>query len=154
MSVMEQVYAQPHEGITGTERAGDPLLTEDGSMVATELMGMLYSAVLVGNPAPKVQEMYDRINKPSPGDAVVVFDAIYSRNADNKHKGTGYLIGVRAEWGNTDAEWERDRAEDDSLTGADRWVEREAWYVQYGPEPADVCRWSNCRVLAIPRDLR
>jgi hypothetical protein len=151
MNVMELVYAQPHEGVTGIERAGDPLLTESGALLATELMGMLYRAVLVGNPAPKVREMYERINAPAPGDAVVVFDAIYFKNADHKFKGTGYLVAVRAEWATTDEEWAAARDEDESLTDADRFVEREAWYVQYGPEPVDICRWSNCKVLAIPR---
>jgi hypothetical protein len=151
MSVMEQVYAQPHEGITGTERSGDPLLTEDGSLVAIELMGMLHKAVLVGNPAPIVAQMYDRIASPAAGDAVVVFDAIYSRNDDHKYKGVGYLIAQRAEWAQTDAKWAEARSEDGSLTDDDRWIERDAWYIQYGPDAVDVCRWSNCRVLAIPR---
>lgn len=153
MRVMENVYAQPHEGITGIERAADPLLTEGGSLVAAEMMSMLYRAVLVGNPAPLVQDMFNLITHPAVGDAVVVADAMYFDNLEHKIQGTGYVVAVRAEWGETDEEWARVRAEDDSLTDADRWVEREAWYIQYGPQAADVCRWSNCNVLAIPRGM-
>jgi hypothetical protein len=29
-----------------------------------------------------------------------------------------------------------------------------AWYVQYGNDPGDVCRWVNCDFLAIPTDPR
>ena len=32
----------------------------------------------------------------------------------------------------------------------DRAVEPRACYVQYGPEPVDVCRWTNCTLVAIP----
>lgn len=142
---------EPHEGIGGQERREDALLTVGGSLLAAEMMGYLSRATLVGNPVPIVQQMRARIDEPRPGDAVVVYDSIFQRDDETKHKGVGYLVEVREEWASTAEEWAESIAEDGSLTDADRWVERRAWYVQYGPEPEDVCRWTNCTVLAIPR---
>lgn len=146
-------YPHPHEGISGTNREGDPLMTVEGSLVATDMMRLLHQAVLVGQQAPIVREMYDRMYAPQIGDPVVVLDAIYRRDDDTKNKGVGYLIADREDWAQTDEQWQAELAEDPSLAEGGRHKER-AWYVQYGPEPVDVCRWSNCTVLAIPRATR
>lgn len=114
--------------LLGTQRDNDPLLTMEGSLVAMEIMSLLYSAVLVGHPAPKVAEFYDQMTVFPVGIRVVVSDYFYRDNDDVKYKSVGYLIG-------------KERTDDEP---------GEIYYIQYGPNPEDVCRWSNCLVLRIP----
>lgn len=146
----DAAYPEPHEGIAGIQRPGDPLLTsEDAASLVAGLTRHLYSATLLGF-APKLRAIYERMTAPQPGDQVVVLDSIRARDPDTRWRGTGYLVTHRAEWWTTEEEWERDKAEDGSLTDGDRLVEHDAWYVQYGPNAEDVCRWVNCTVLAVP----
>ena len=146
---------QPHEGVRGTLRNADDLLSLDDRAVSVRsiLIGLashLYSATLVGNPAPKVADMYERISTPKVGDLVVEMTAMYGTDVDRKVKGFGVLIDHRTEWASTDAEWEAYAAENPDDAASDgRWPD-EAWYVQYGPQPEDVCRWTNCRFIVVP----
>lgn len=147
---------QPHEGVQGTLRDDDDLLSLGDRAVAVRsvLIGLanhLYSAVLVGNPAPKVAAMYQRISNPKVGDLVVEMTALYGTNVERKIKGFGMLVAQRNEWDSTDAEWEAYCSENPEDAASDgRWTD-EAWYVQYGPQPDDVCRWTNCRFIVVPR---
>lgn len=109
----------------------------------------LYAACLVGNKAPVVQRMYDRITNPQIGDLVTELTTRHRRNYDQL-RATGYLIEKREEWCTTDEEWEKDKEEwekeyeEDSLTrGTDI-----AWYIQYGID--SICRWTNCSFIVIP----
>jgi hypothetical protein len=70
---------------------------------------------------------------------------------DTRLKAFGILIEHRNEWWETDEEWEALKVEDGGLEDDDRRVDH-AWYVQYGNDPGDVCRWVNCDFLAIPTD--
>ena len=145
-------YLQPHEGITGTARsAEDPLLTPVGSDLVLQLTRHLYGASI--STVPSSQELHRRLTSPAVGQPVAVLDAMYQRSPDTRWKGVGYLLETRREWWTTDAEWaaeQRAQLHDGYLADEERMVEPAAWYVQYGPEPADVCRWVNCQVLALP----
>lgn len=149
---------QPREGIVGVRR-DDYLLSLDDKAVAHRdaLIAMawhLKTASLVGNPAPVVQRIYERINHPQPGDLVVEWAMSRpARDADTRLKAFGFLIEHRNEWWETDAEWAALKAEDGGLDDEDRRVDH-AWYVQYGNEPEAICRWVNCDFLAIPTDPR
>ena len=147
-------YPRPHEGITGTDRPGDPLLS---SAEMSHLIGVLgyhlSSVLLLGQQAPFSETIHKRMEAPQPGDAVVVTDPVLRGTSETRHQGVGYLLEVRKEWWDTDEEWERQKAEDDTLAEADRMIEPAAWYIQYGENAGAVCRWVNCRVVAIPTDV-
>lgn len=144
-------YLEPHEGVTGTDRPGDPLLTSDeAAALVARLTRKLYSTALAAHAAPRGRELFERMATPEVGDQVVVSDSVGSHSPETRQRGVGYLVAHRAEWWSTREEWERDKAEDGTLTEVDRLVEHDAWYVQYGPNSVDICRWVNCTVLAIP----
>lgn len=149
-------YLQPHEGITGTERTEDDLLDlSDKALARRDIIlrvaDNLWAATLVGQPAPKVREMYERMNKPQPGDLVWVPDGAMSRDPDRRAKSFGVLLAERVEWWTTDEQWDAYLAEErqhDPDFSDERRTDQ-AWYVQYGPQPADVCRWTNCMIKAV-----
>jgi hypothetical protein len=147
---------QPREGIVGVER-DDFLLSLDEKAVPHRdaLIAMarhLQTASLVGNPAPVVQRIYERIKNPQAGDLVVEWSmSVRARDLDTRMKAFGVLIEHRNEWWETDDEWQALKAEDGFLTDEERMVDH-AWYVQYGNDPGDVYRWVNCDFLAIPTD--
>lgn len=150
---------QPREDVTGTSRDTDDLLSLDERAMAHRdaLIAMakhLHAACLVGHPAPIVQRMYERISKPRVGDLVVESSSgMHSSDADKRFKAFGVLVEKREEWWEADEEWEGLKAEDHSLADEDRLTDT-AWYVQYGPQPEDVCRWTDCSFIAIPTELR
>jgi hypothetical protein len=96
--------------------------------------------------------MYERVRRPQVGDLVVETSTLYRAAPDGRLKSFGILLEHRDEWGETDEEWAAAKIEDDTLTEADRTTDH-AWYVQYGPEPDDVCRWVNCSFITVPIDL-
>ena len=164
-----RTYPQPHEGITGTDRTGDDLLSLEDEAIPRRLMmiGLAYclcQATLVGNPAPVVARMSKRINDPQPGDLVMERATPYRKHReDDQVKGFGILITHRDEWWQTDEDLAADiakmRADGDvdegylaSLeSGEERSVDH-AWYIQYGPRAGDICRWTNCEFVTIPTD--
>jgi hypothetical protein len=172
-------YPQPLDGITGTDRAEDDLLSLNPPALARRrlMCGMadcLQAACLVGDPAPVVARMWERMKTPQPGDLVIEDTARigWRGDADRQVKGFGILITHRREWWHTDAEWaaelEQERAAheeflrgkysqpgDGPFNPADH--ERptdHAWYIQYGPAAADICRWVNCGFTAVLTDRR
>lgn len=158
MSETKARYPQPREGITGTERTDDDLLSLDDKAVPRRLLMLgtasaLYAAVLVGNPAPVVAKMHDRMRKPQPGDLVMEVGVQFRKSdPDSQIKGFGILIDHRKEWMSTDEEWAAEVANEPGIDPVrDRFAD-DAWYVQYGPHVEDVCRWTNCDFLAIPTD--
>lgn len=149
---------QPHENVTGVARTGDDLISLDERAIAhrNALIVMahhLRDATMVGNPAPAVERVGNRLRTPLVGDLVVEVTAFYRhrRDPDTALKGFGYLVERRREWWTTDEEWEREKAEDGGLDDSDRSTD-EAWYIQYGPEPVDICRWTNCEFYVVPID--
>lgn len=134
----------------GTQR-DDDLLSLDMTAVnhrraLVSLAYTLRSAVLVGNPAPVVMDIWRRMRHPQPGDFVVeasIVPRLMMRpwplgeaDLDTLIKGNGILIEHRQEpYGGPDP---------DDIGHED------VWYVQYGPAPVDVCRWENAMFFAIP----
>lgn len=109
----------------------------------------LQRATLVGDPAPIVAEMHDRMRHPQVGDLVVECTrGHYAAHAERGdwYRGIGILLAVQHEWLSTDEEWaaDPDSAFEDNRA-ADEWA-----YVQYGPAPEDVCRWGNCEFMMVP----
>jgi hypothetical protein len=167
-------YLQPREGIRGTDRDDDLLSLEEAAVPRRMLMaGMakcLRDAVLVGNQAPRVARMWQRMKNPEPGDLVIETSTFYRRDEDDRVKAMGVLVAHRVEWWQTDEEWaaeiEQERvAYEEFLRGSysqpgdgpfdpstcERGTDH-AWYVQYGPKAADICRWVNCDFIMIPAD--
>lgn len=149
-------YPQPRQGITGVARTDDDLLALDDKAIARRLLMIgtaraLHSAVLVGNPAPKVAEMYARMTDPQPGDLVLETTSSSRRGStDTQIKGFGILIAHREEWASTDEEWAAEIIDDPTIDADRDRFHDHAWYVQYGPAATDVCRWTNCEFIAIP----
>jgi hypothetical protein len=149
---------QPREGITGTLRDEDDLLSLDEKAIPRRAMmcamaKCLQRAVTVGQPAPVVQRMSERMRHPQPGDLVVETSRMGRQHPDVE--AFGILLAHRREWWSTDAEWAAEMAgEPEELRGTDNRPTDHAWYVQYGPRPEDVCRWVNCEFIAIPLDPR
>lgn len=144
---------QPHEGITGTDRSGDDLLSLDMGAVAHRdaLISMAYqlkTACLVGNPAPVVEDMYRRITSPQPGDLVVEAGARWY-DLLKRVPSLGFLIEKRREWWHTDDEWEAHKIENEFTDDEERQIDT-AWYIQYGPSPGNVYRWVNCDFTVLP----
>jgi hypothetical protein len=139
---------QPWEGIDGSDRESLLLSLEDEATEHREaLMRMakhLRTACLVGNRAPIVTSIWDRISKPEPGDLVVEMSrAVYQLD----YQGFGILLACRREWPETDAEWE---ASDAASFGPDNRGSDDYWYVQYGNGHRDIARWENCEFMALP----
>lgn len=150
---MAMTYPEPHKNVTGIDRAGDPLVSlEDDVVPIRDLIGALahhlYSVVLAPRTS-NAEKLHKRITNPRPQDRVVVLDSVRRRDPDS-YRGVGYLIAHRAEWWTTDEEWERQKSNGEVYPDEPRPAEPDAWYIQYGPAPADVCRWVNCTVLAVP----
>jgi hypothetical protein len=154
-------YLQPHEGVTGIDRSDtDLLFLTDGALSRRQMMMgqalLLHSACLTYPRAPVIERMWERITHPEIGDLVMATD-----HRTREHKAFGYLVEERKEWWTTDKEWEETLAKErayyeEHYPGED--VEPEerltdyAHYIQYGPQPADVCRWTNCTVIMVPTD--
>lgn len=141
-----------HAGIQGVDRADDLLSLEDSALAhrdaLTTVAFHLHGAMLVGNPAPKVRGMWERVREPQIGDFVVeVTRGHYSKDPDLRRKAFGVLLATREEYTTTDAQWAELIAEypeeDERLTDT-------AWYIQYGSAGRDVCRWTNCRFYMVP----
>lgn len=167
-------FPEPHEGVAGTDRDDDLLSLEDAAVPRRLLMGgmakCLRDAVLVGNPAPSVARMWQRMKDPQPGDLVIETSTLFRRDEDTRIKAMGILVAHRVEWCQKDADWEaeieRERAaHEEFLRGPyshpgdgpfdpsdhERLTDH-AWYVQYGPKAGDICRWENCDFMMIPAD--
>ncbi len=156
------IFKQPHEDIVGIDR-DDWLLSLDLRAVAHRdaLRAMahhLHVACLVGNPAPNVQRMYERISRPQIDDLVVESSSFYRRRSlddaawlDHRTKAFGILLEHRREWWQIDEDWQREITEDPDLAGDGRMTDH-AWYIQYGQAAVDVCRWTNCDFIMVPMD--
>lgn len=148
-------FKQPYEGVTGQHLDDDLLSLDDRALTHRRALVVLArnlrDAVQVGQPAPIVQRMGHRLRTPRPGDLVVETSrAIWGRHPEDYLKGLGYLVDKREEWWTTDEEWEREKAEEGFPD--DERATDVAWYIQYGPDPADIIRWTNCQFMTIPID--
>lgn len=134
-------FPEPNEGMTGTPRP-DLSLTDDITLTRDSIRAIakaLTTTCLVGHRAPAVTELWERISHPQIGDLVV-------ETTSRSPMGVGYYLGSREEWMITRDEDAANQAEyGDEPRTTDTYH-----YVQYGPNPQDVCRWYNCSFTAIP----
>jgi hypothetical protein len=170
---MTQSWPQPFEGVRGTDLSGHWLLSLDERAILHReaLIAMahhLHTATLVGSPAPVVRRMSDRLHQPGPGDLAVTIEVLHGRpDPDSRLRGFGIYLGGRKEWCESDAEWaawcaaERDSilrdysgTEADELiamtVGEDNRTADTVFYLQYGPDPGDICRWHNSEAIVLP----
>lgn len=131
----------------GVPRLDLPDFTEAGDAIRERLYGLarcLCEAVLVDNPCPKVEAMADRMLNPQVGDLGVVTDALYREVWwGGWQHGVGYLLAHRSE---PVPEWDDLESPEGgpfSNPGED------VFYVQYGPDPEDVCRWVNAEFRSL-----
>lgn len=119
--------------LTGTDRREPWLSLDDYAQHTRRLIARLaaevWDCVLVGHAAPKVQRRFQRMSDPQVGDLVVELSALH-HDDPSRYQGIGYLLGIRYEAGG------------------------DAWYVQYGPSPEDVCRWTNAEFIAVDLGMR
>ncbi len=158
-------YPQPREGIVGTLRDQDDLLSLDekaiprrAMMAATAMC--VQDAVLVGNPVPSVKRIRERMSNPQVGDLVLETSRFYRSYL--QVESFGILLARRAEWAQTDDDWNQEITRE--IEAAKEWgytyqpearpIDRDTWYVQYGPQPDDICRWHNCSFITIPTEPR
>jgi hypothetical protein len=137
---------QPREGTDGEQR--DDLSLDDATLgyrrQVVALAGRLWSMTLSAHGTPDGRDMMERMSHPRPGDFVV------ENTRTDPHMGIGYLVCHRIEWAMTDEEWEQIEREDPGCYAGERPTD-EVWYVQYGPNPDDICRWANAEFIAVPR---
>jgi hypothetical protein len=134
----------------GTDRHGDPLVSLDPALARLReaiaetqhaywrLTGLLS--------APIGAKWSKRRCEPRTGDLVYVVDALRHPDPDTRQKGFGYLVVAREEEMYDDETWERikNQFRDDGPPPREP-----IFYVQYGPDPEDVCRWSNASCFAV-----
>jgi hypothetical protein len=150
-------YPDHHEGVPGRQ-LDDDLLSLDERAAAHRVATMalcrhLQRATLVGNPAPIVRRMWDRLTRPEVGDLVV--ETTLGLQFTREHtRAMGYLLAAREEWYESAAEWAIFEAEYPEDAYEDNRATDDAWYIQYGPNPGDVCRWTNCEFMTVPIDPR
>ncbi len=144
-------YPEHHDmtGLDVPDRAGDPLVTGDQAVVDLLVRVAYNTHTRTGmRSAPIGEALRDRINNPRPGDPVYVPDSLARRQDDDgRRKGVGYLVVQRTEWFHTEQRWADGAA--DEWAGDPRPTDR-VFYVQYGPDPGDICRWENARCYALP----
>lgn len=152
-----RTWPQPNNGVVGVDRSDDLLLSLDEQVALQRehlatVTSHLFDACLVGNPAPRVQAMYLRLTHPQLGDYII--ETSWRRHQPDWWRAFGVLTAVRIEWESTDTEWDTHKAIDGvGLADSDRRTDT-AWYIQYGPDPTDLCRWTNCTFHVVPVSAR
>lgn len=145
---------QPREGIFGRDRT-DGLLSLDESAVPARALIMtlalnLHKAALMFNPPAYLKDLRTQMDNPRPGDLVLELSTAYSLMRGRfAIEGLGFLIETRTEWWHLNEEWEEckdDYAPDPRPTDT-------VSYVQYGPNAADVVRWSNHTLIGVPTSI-
>jgi hypothetical protein len=167
--VDEKRYLQPHEGVRGTDLGEGHLLALDEISIGRrlELISLArerYDDILHARIANR-DAAFDRMYNPCVGDMVMELTTSFRRGREGQVEASGILlIPERREWSCTDEEWAKNVAEEKASheeAGRDFDAERfardrfadTASYIQYGPASRDICRWSNCKLIAIPEDL-
>jgi hypothetical protein len=164
---MTESWPQPYHDITGTDRTHDDLLslTEPAMRRRVAILGdalELWKSALNGGLTESSRGLYRRMTRPGIGDLVVETIGMRyptRRDAQGDVRAVtcfGILLGTRIEWACTDEDWRRyqdEGAADGYHLPNDARVTTEAAYVQYGPSADDICRWTNCSLIAMPPDL-
>jgi hypothetical protein len=153
-------WPQPFEGIRGTDMSAHMLLSLREPAIAhrealIEMAHHLSTATLVGQPAPVVRRIGERLRLPRIGDLVVTTEVMHDRrDPDDRLKGFGIFLAGRTEWCETDAEWAAYQAgvyeETASTLPDEERMTDTVFYIQYGPDPGDICRWHNSEAVVLP----
>jgi hypothetical protein len=104
----------------------------------------LYSACLVGNPAPFVARLYEQMKSPQSGDVVLEVSTIY----DESRTGTrlGRLVRVAAEPVFTATEWAEGGGRPDEPIPTER-----VWYIAL--DGGREFRWTNATFIRVPETI-
>lgn len=160
-------WPQPHEGVKGTKRTRDDLLSLGEPamrrrVVILSIAKELWKAALNGAHTQNGRALYERMSNPQIGDLVAETIGMTHptrKEEDGEARAVtcfGILLGQRTEWSCTDSDWRRYQEEDAAngypMPDSSR-VTTESSYVQYGPNADDVCRWVNCSIIALPTSL-
>jgi len=135
----EPKQPSPKHGIHGTART-EPWLTLDDDQSPRRAMfeQFEHQRSAVG--------LTERMWTPKVGDLVVELSYLMR---DHDHHCLGYLIKQCDEWLHSEEAWEHGGRQE---WGDDPRPYEDVWYVQYGPSPEDVVRWTNCSFYAIAVD--
>lgn len=165
----EDRYPQPHEGVTATDLGPGHLLALDEASVdrrlkVLDLAQQRWDDILHGR-IPDRDAAFDRMYNPRVGDLVTELTTSFRADRDSRIQASGILlVHERREWASTDEQWaqtvaeEKANHEEEGLVfdveqfARDRFADT-ASYIQYGSAAADICRWSNCKFIAVPADL-
>lgn len=162
-------YPQPHEGVKGADLKEGHLLALDGASIERRLelrnrMREYLGDVLHGAVADR-NVAFDRMYNPVVGDMVMELTTSFRADLETKTQGFGILlVHERKEWACTDEEWTETVAQEEAEHkeaglgfNAEQFARNRfadtASYIQYGPAAGDVCRWRNCKLLAVPADF-
>jgi hypothetical protein len=158
-------WPQPYQGIRGIDR-DDWLLSLDeralahrGALIA--MAAHLRTAVMVGQPAPVVRRISDRIRAPQPGDLAVTVEVLHGRrDPDDRLTGFGIYLAGRREWAETDAQWAEFCAQEAAVSSdpgtlalicsEENRATDTVFYLQYGPAAGDIARWHNSEAVVLP----
>ncbi len=145
-----QTYPQPREGVAGTLRDQDDLLSLDDAALPRRQAMMALAWHLHGATLRYGDKLGDRLRNPQIGDLVLeTTSSLLRSDEDRRVMGLGILLAHREERVQTDEEHAASIAAGEFSADDKRWHD-DAWYVQYGPQPDDVCRWVNCRFVTVP----
>lgn len=161
-------HLQPHEDVEGKDLGEGHLLARDDTSIARRLDLLKRARERLDGLAywrAADRLALDRMRNPQAGDLVVELTTRFQGDPDTYVLASGLLlVHEREEWACTDADWartvaeERANHEEAGLTfdaaefARGRFTDR-ATYIQYGVSATDICRWSNCRFVAVPEDL-
>jgi hypothetical protein len=153
-----------HEKL-GTASPQENLALDDTSVLQRRSLAVMArqfgSAILTGTThnhpivREKYRRMYERIINPVVGDFVFETGTLLRRDRDMRQiaLGIGILIEDTSEPSFSDEEWAEEKAyAERELTDGDRPTER-VYYVQYGPQPEDVARWTDASFQLIPTNV-
>lgn len=143
-------YAQPYDGVIGTLRDCDDLLSLDDPALARRRIITTIGYHLWSSNLHTMSKLYPRMSDPRVGDLVMEVTSLGRQ--DSTGRGFGILLAHREEWAQTDEQYVEYLVENPEMRGEPRW-HGDAWYVQYGPQPDDICRWENCRFIALPTEI-
>lgn len=110
---------------------------------------LAYDATLVGNPAPKVQELRDELSNPKIGDLVVETSTIYQRNPHDPGESIGRLVRIVEEPLMPPGQ---------SLLGTpleegEKGPTETAWYLKLELGDGREMRWTNARFIKVKETL-
>lgn len=165
-------YPEPHEGVTGVTRTRDDLLSLEDAAIARRMIVMdiaetLFKLALAAPVRPLNGDVpaFDRIARPKVGDLVIERTSAFIREPEHRARSFGILLGRRMEWATSSNDWKmwlQQEAAACRMNGDEEGAlavlkeERltdHAWYIQYGSDAKDICRWTNCMFYTVPTSL-